>query len=187
MRLGFRNFRLVCEFRFPEGTTHSGIALWGRQYEYKGEPCSYQGHLVVLPKDYGIFELYRRGWSTGSVSGNWLVKDSGRGLAAGSQRSWNRVEILARDGRLQVAINGIQTVDMREDAAVVDALCRRAPVALQLHWTEADAPPQRVQWRGLRISEDPVAGLVTLATSPPAAMPGRAPSSSPAPARAAAS
>ena len=72
--------------RLVKSETHSGVALWGEQCSFQGEPVSYRGHLVIVPADWGLFELYRRGWASGSVSGNWLQKDDGKGVRAGTLR-----------------------------------------------------------------------------------------------------
>eukprot|EP01006_Ploeotia_vitrea_P054032 TRINITY_DN67840_c6_g12_i1.p1 TRINITY_DN67840_c6_g12~~TRINITY_DN67840_c6_g12_i1.p1 ORF type:complete len:287 (+),score=8.97 TRINITY_DN67840_c6_g12_i1:130-861(+) len=164
----FESFRLVFEARLGEQSeVHSGIAFWGQQMPYKNEAYSYQGHLALFPKDWGLFELYRRGWAEGSVSGNWLRKDDGTAAkASNGQHEWNLIEILAttqknpagciEEARVQVAVNGVQTLTWTDPNPW---LIKTAPLGLQLHWNDTDA--QQVQWRNLLVSDPKSSSLIT--------------------------
>eukprot|EP01065_Artemidia_motanka_P026375 TRINITY_DN31333_c0_g1_i1.p1 TRINITY_DN31333_c0_g1~~TRINITY_DN31333_c0_g1_i1.p1 ORF type:complete len:266 (+),score=63.63 TRINITY_DN31333_c0_g1_i1:55-852(+) len=157
-RRPYKDFRFIFEAKLHEGSEmHTGVGIWGRQYPFKGETHSYQGHLVLWPEPWGLFELYRRNWHTGSVSGNWILRDCGAARQAGHQHGWNRIEILAKAGRLRVAVNGVCTLDFLEpDPSTVAA----GPIALQHHWRKegdgAGQMAQKVEWRALHIADDPV-------------------------------
>ena len=56
----YRNFRLIFESKLVTSEMHSGIALWGKTVEKKGDAFSYGGHLVMFPSNYGFYDLYRR-------------------------------------------------------------------------------------------------------------------------------
>ena len=79
----YRNFRLIFESKLVTSEMHSGIALWGKNVTRKGDPFSYQGHLVMYPSNYGFYDLYRR---------NSIYRDKG-GVAkkVGRQHQWNQM------------------------------------------------------------------------------------------------
>lgn len=170
-----RNFRLLFECKVSgDSCIHSGVGIWGSRYTYKDEEHSYQGHLVMVHKadstgtwndtDWGLFELYRRGWATGSVSGAWCPnggQSDGTVAAQRHQDGWHRLEILAVEDRIQVALNGVAIADYRDpDPSLVPR--EGGPIALQLHWLSFPLMPwvecrkdQEVRFRGLVLIDDP--------------------------------
>ncbi len=144
----YRNFRLIFESKLVTSEMHSGIALWGKTVEKKGDAFSYQGHLVMYPSGYGFYDLYRR---------NSVYRDKG-GVAkkAGKQHDWNRMEILAIGNRIRHVINGKLVADWSDPKP---ELCGTGPIGLQLHSNRA---PQEVRFRGLILTENPEASLVTV-------------------------
>lgn len=123
-------------------------------------------------KDWGLFELYRRGWATGSVSGAWCPnggQSDGTVAARRHHDGWHRLEILAVENRIQVVLNGIQIADYRDpEPALVPR--EGGPIALQLHWLSFPLMPweecekdQEVRFRGLLLVDDPTTSdLVTI-------------------------
>lgn len=144
----YRNFRLVFEGKLAESKMHSGIALWGKKYEMDGEKNSYQGHLVMFPAGWGFYDLYRR---------KGIYKDDGRAKQADNVGGWNKMEILAIDDRIRLAVNGQLVADWRDPQP---ELCVEAPIGLQLH---SNNVPQEVQFRGLILSENPEDRMITVA------------------------
>jgi type 1 glutamine amidotransferase len=151
-RKPYRNFRLLLESRLVTSEMHSGVALWGRKFDKDGEASSYQGHLVMFPASWGLYDLFRR---------NLLTKDQeGRATAVGRQHDWNQMEILAIGSRIRFAVNGRPVLDWTDPEP---ELCEAGPIGLQLH---ANRVPQEVRFRGLVLVEDPQDVLVTAAPTP---------------------
>ena len=143
----YRNFRLIFEAKLVESEMHSGIALWGEAVEKSGDPYSYMGHLVMFPSGWGYWDLYRR---------NSIYKDDGRAKKAGHQHDWNRMEILAIGDRIRHVVNGKLVADWTDP---MPELIQEGPVGLQLH---SNKVPQRVEFRGLILTENPEDRLVTV-------------------------
>jgi hypothetical protein len=149
----YRNFRLIFEAKLVTSDMHSGIALWGKTVEKKGDPYSYMGHLVMFPSGYGYYDLYRR---------NSIYADKdGVAKKAGKQHDWNRMEILAIGNRIRHVINGKLVADWSDPHP---EFCESGPLGLQLHMNHE---PQEVRFRGLILTTDPQDRLVTVSASNP--------------------
>jgi len=148
----YRNFRLLLEGKLVASEMHSGVAIWGKKFDKDGEASSYQGHLVMFPSGWGLYDLYRRD----GISGD----QGGRAKAAGRQHDWNQLEILSIGSRIRLVANGKEVLDWTDPKP---ELCERGPIGLQLHSNQV---PQEVRFRGLVIVEDPVDALVTATPTP---------------------
>jgi type 1 glutamine amidotransferase len=148
----YRNFRLLVEGKLVTSEMHSGVAIWGKKFDKDGEAASYQGHLVMFPSGWGLYDLYRR---------NGIAKDQdGKAKAAGKQHDWNQMEILAIGSRIRLAVNGKEVLDWTDPKP---EFCEPGPIGLQLH---SNKVPQEVRFRGLRLVEDPQDVLVTATPTP---------------------
>jgi len=148
----YRNFRLLLEGKLATSEMHSGVAIWGQKFAKDGEAASYQGHLVMFPSGWGLYDLYRR---------NGIAADEGgKARAAGFQHDWNRMEILAVGSRIRLAVNGREVLDWTDPKP---ELCQPGPIGLQLH---SNTVPQEVRFRGLVLVDDPQDLLVTAAPTP---------------------
>jgi len=139
----FRNFRLLATVKLVDGgpgDMHSGIAVWGRTAPEFGDKYTYQGHLVMFPSGWGMFDLHRRGG---------LPVDGRVAKKYGKQKDWNELEILAIGDRLQVAVNGHKVVDYHETKP---ELISKGPIALQLH---SNDHPQEIHFKDLVIEPNP--------------------------------
>ena len=151
----YRNCRLLFEGKLVTSEMHSGVAIWGKKFDKDGEASSYQGHLVMFPSGWGLYDLFRRN----GISGD----QDGRAKAAGKQHDWNQMEILAIGNRIRFAVNGKDVLDWTDPKP---ELCESGPIGLQLHSNQV---PQEVRFRGLRLVEDPQDILVTAEPTPSAA------------------
>lgn len=142
----YRNFRLIFEGKLAESKMHSGIALWGKKFEKDAEKSSYQGHLVMFPSNWGYYDLFRR---------NSIYKDDGRAKMA-DNGDWNRMEILAIDNRIRLAVNGQLVADWSDPKP---ELCQPGPIGLQLH---SNSVAQEVRFAGLILSENPKDLMITV-------------------------
>jgi type 1 glutamine amidotransferase len=144
----YRNFRLLVEGKLVTSEMHSGVAIWGKKFEKDGEASSYQGHLVMFPSGWGLYDLFRRNGLSGD--------QQGRARRFGKQHDWNQMEILAIGSRIRLAVNGQEVLDWSDPKP---EFCEAGPIGLQLH---ANKVPQEVRFRGLVLVEDPTATLVTI-------------------------
>ena len=148
----YTDFRLTFAAKLVTSEMHSGVAFWGQQFvpkEVKNEAeekaqHTYQGHLVMFPSDYGLYDLYRR-------AGGINPPPEIRGVAkkAGKQHDWNDIEVLAQGNRIRVAVNGQAVLDWRDPQP---DLIKEGPIALQLH---SNTVPQEIQFKGLKLETFP--------------------------------
>jgi hypothetical protein len=143
----FSDFRLTATVKLVESEMHSGIAMWGKKYEKDAEKFSYQGHLVMFPSGWGMYDLFRR---------NGLPVDGGPARKVGRQHDWNDLEILAQGNRVRVVVNGSLVVDWRDPEP---ELVGEGPIGLQLH---SNSVPQEVHFKDLVLTTFPEDKLTTL-------------------------
>jgi hypothetical protein len=152
----FRDFRLTLSAKLVKSEMHSGVALWGKVFTMPNKvpdpkaarsEYTYQGHLVMFPSGYGMYDLYRRGG---------LKVDGGPAQKVGKQHDWNDIEILALGNRVKVAINGTAVVDYTE---MMPETIVEGPIGLQLHENKV---PQELRFKGLVLTTHPEDKLVTV-------------------------
>jgi hypothetical protein len=153
----FTDFRLVFSAKLVESEMHSGVALWGRVHPAADGSVkdpkaartehTYQGHLVMFPSGWGLYDLFRR---------NGLPCDNKPAIAAGKQHDWNDMEILAQGNRIRLAVNGKQVLDWRDPQP---KLIMAGPIGLQLH---SNNVPQEIHFKGLELTTFPEDKLVTV-------------------------
>ena len=159
----FRDFRLVFSSKLAKSEMHSGVSLWGKVFTMPPRPgkdkgtvtdpkaerteYTYQGHLVMFPSGYGMYDLFGR---------NGLPVDGGPAKKVGKQHDWNDIEILALGNRIKVAINGTAVVDyIEKDSSTIS----EGPIGLQLH---SNKEQQEVRFKGLVLTTHPEDKLVTV-------------------------
>jgi len=139
----FRDFKLHATVKLVDGgpqQMHSGIAVWGRLAPEKGDPYTYQGHLVMFPSGWGMYDLHRR---------NGLPVDGGPARKVGKQKDWNDLVILCQGDHIRVAVNGTLVVDWHDPKP---ELIMEGPIGLQLH---ANTVPQEVHFKNLVLTLHP--------------------------------
>jgi hypothetical protein len=148
----FTDFRLVFAAKLAESEMHSGVALWGKRFvpkeatdaaKEKAE-FTYQGHLVMFPSGWGLYDLYRR---AGGINPAQDIRNVA--IKAGKQHDWNDMEILAQGNRIRLAVNGKPVLDWRDPQP---DLIAEGPIALQLH---SNNVPQEIHFKGLVLTTFP--------------------------------
>jgi hypothetical protein len=151
----FSDFRLLATVKLVESEMHSGIALWGRIIPLDAIPkgqdpakftYTYQGHLVMFPSGWGMYDLFRR---------NGLPVDGKPARQVGKQHDWNELEILAQGNRVRLVANNKLVVDWRDPKP---ELIMEGPIGLQLH---SNKVPQEVQFKNLVLTTFPEDKLLT--------------------------
>jgi hypothetical protein len=155
----FTDFRLVFSAKLVQSEMHSGVALWGKSFvpekckdpvAQKGE-FTYQGHLVMFPSDWGLYDLYRR---HGKINPPADIRAAEK--KAGKQHDWNDMEILAQGNRIRLVVNGKQVLDWRDPEP---NLISEGPIALQLHENKV---AQEIHFKGLVLTTYPEDKLTTV-------------------------
>ena len=143
----YTDFRLIFSGKLVVSEMHSGVSFWGRyppnnlkNIEAELGHYTYQGHLVMFPSGWGMYDLYRR---------NGLPVDGRPGVKVNKQHDWNDIEILAQGNRVRVAANGVAIVDWRDPQPDLISV---GPIGLQLH---SNNVPQEVQFKGLKLETFP--------------------------------
>lgn len=157
----FTDFRLLFSTKLGEiNEMHSGVALWGKKItapdkglkpkEEHGE-FTYQGHLVMFPSGWGLYDLYRR---AGAINPPADIRNVA--IKAGKQHGWNDLEVLAQGNRIRLVVNGTLALDWREpDPKYIE----EGPIALQLH---SNGKAQEVLFKGLVLTTFPEDKLLTV-------------------------
>jgi hypothetical protein len=151
----FSDFRLVFAAKLVESEMHSGVALWGQPFVPKDvkdaaadkAQYTYQGHLVMFPSGWGLYDLYRR---------NGIPVDTAPAKKVGKQHDWNDMEILAQGNRIRFAVNGVQVLDWKDPQP---DLIKEGPIGLQLH---SNKVPQEIHFKGLTLTTFPDDKLTTV-------------------------
>src|SRR2546422_9586885 len=138
---------------------HSGVSLWGQKHVPKEckDPVkekaeyTYQGHLVMFPSQWGLFDLYRR---MGAINPSQAIRDVA--IKAGKQHDWNDMEILAQGNRIRLAVNGKLVLDWRDPEP---NLIKEGPIGLQLH---SNKVAQEVHFKGLVLTTFPEDKMTTV-------------------------
>lgn len=158
----FTDFRLIFSAKLGEiNEMHSGVALWGKRITAPDKSVTdakkdhaeftYQGHLVMFPSGWGLYDLYRR---AGAINPPAEIRNVA--AKAGKQHGWNDMEILAQGNRIRLAVNGKLVLDWREpDPKYIEA----GPIALQLH---SNGKAQEVLFKGLEVTTFPEDKLLTV-------------------------
>jgi len=155
----FTDFRLIFSSKLAESEMHSGIALWGKKFVPKDvkdavkerAEHTYQGHLVMYPSGWGLYDLYRR---AGGINPSAEIRKVA--MSAGKQHDWNDMEILAQGNRIRLVVNGKLVLDWRDPEP---KLVGEGPIALQLH---SNNVPQEIQFKGLVVTTFPEDKLMTV-------------------------
>ena len=103
----FGDFELELQWRFPNRDGRA--AVWFRSGGPKGKQTGYR--LPIVPGHYAALEHSDRGvMQPSSAEINALIVPD----------AWNRYTIRCQDGRVAVAVNGLQTADFRDQQAARD-------------------------------------------------------------------
>ncbi|MFO0918679.1 MAG: DUF1080 domain-containing protein [Planctomycetaceae bacterium] len=133
----YEDFELRLEFRLKGGVGNSGVQFRSKSVENSTEVSGYQAD---LGENYWgcLYDESRRNKTLAQADPK--LKD------VLNKDGWNDYVIRADGNRITLAINGVTTVDYREEEAGIP---RAGILALQVH----SGPPLRVEFRNIRILE----------------------------------
>ena len=133
----YGDFELRLEFRLCDGKGNSGVQFRSRRVPDSSEVAGYQAD---------IGEKYWGSLYDESRRNKVLVQASNELDKVLKKEDWNSYVIKAEGDRIVLGINGVQTVDYREEDK---SIARSGIIALQVHSGE----PLRVEFRKIRIKE----------------------------------
>ena len=133
----YADFELRLEFRLRKGEGNTGVQFRSQRVEGTSEVSGYQAD--IGEKYWGcLYDESRR---------NKILVQAPAGLDKVLRKEdWNDYVIRAQGQRISLSLNGMQTVDYREDD---EAISGDGIIALQVH----AGGPVRVEFRNLRIRE----------------------------------
>ncbi len=131
----YRDFELRLEFRLRKGEGNSGVQFRSKRVPDSSEVSGYQAD---------IDERYWGCLYDESRRNKVLVQAPAELDKALRREDWNSYVIRAEGDRIQLTLNGVTTVDYREQD---DTIAREGIIALQVH----AGAPLRVEFRKLRI------------------------------------
>jgi hypothetical protein len=135
----YGDFELRLEFRLRSGEGNSGVQFRSKRVPDSSEVSGYQAD--IGEKYWGcLYDESRRN--------KVLVQAPAEIDTALHKDDWNRYVIRAEGNRIRLTLNGVATVDYREED---EAIARKGIIALQVH----SGGPLRVEFRKLRIRELP--------------------------------
>lgn len=133
----YRDFILKASFRLVNGTGNSGIQFRSKPVMNSHEVSGYQAD--IGEKYWGcLYDEARRN--------KVLVHPAADALAGLQTDGWNEYTVTARGDQITLDLNGVRTVDYREEQPGID---RTGIIALQVH----AGAPMEVQFRDIRIQE----------------------------------
>ena len=135
----YADFELRLEFRLRNGEGNTGVQFRSQRVEGAREVSGYQAD--IGEKYWGcLYDESRRN--------KVLVQAPAELDKVLRKEGWNQYVIRAQGDHIRLSLNGMQTVDYREDD---EAISRDGVIALQVH----AGGPLRVEFRNLRIRELP--------------------------------
>ena len=141
----YSNFVLELEFKVhPE--LNSGVQIRSNSLPNykKGRVHGYQVEIDPSTRAFtgGIYDEGRRGWI-------YELKNNRRARYAFRQNQWNKFRIEAIGNRIRTWINGVLATDLKDD------MTKSGFIALQVHGVGKRQDSISVQWRNIRILENP--------------------------------
>jgi hypothetical protein len=135
----YGDFELRLEFRLRKGEGNSGVQFRSQRVKDSSEVSGYQAD--IGEKYWGcLYDESRR---------NKVLVQAPSALEKSLHKEdWNSYVIRAEGNRIKLTINGVTTVDYREED---DSIARDGIIALQVH----AGGPLRVEFRKLRLRELP--------------------------------
>lgn len=133
----FDDFELSLEFRLQDGKGNSGVQFRSKRVADSTEVSGYQAD---IGEDYWgcLYDESRRN--------KVLVRAAKELDAKLHKEDWNTYVVRARGDEITLSINGVTTVEYREEDPQI---ARTGVIALQVH----SGPPLRVEFRNIRLRE----------------------------------
>lgn len=149
----FSDFELEMEFKIDDTAFNSGVQIRSHSVpeHNRGRVFGYQVEIDPRPDRAWTGGIYFEGGSPQRRAG-WLadLSENQAGREAFRLGEWNHFRIVAQGRRIQVWLNGVETVDYtdEDDAAFIPS----GFIALQVHSVGGAEEPKEVRWRNIRLT-----------------------------------
>ncbi|MEM6366632.1 MAG: DUF1080 domain-containing protein [Planctomycetota bacterium] len=137
----YGDFELTVQAKLVGQGNNAGVQFRTKRIPNDTEVMGYQADIGFVEKGTCWGALYDE-----SRRRRFLAESPEIALQAVKRRQWNELKVIARGKRIQIFLNGTQTVDFTETDTSIPV---RGVIGLQVH----SGPPLEAHYRNLRIRE----------------------------------
>ncbi|QEF99022.1 hypothetical protein Mal15_30810 [Stieleria maiorica] len=137
----YRDFELTVDAKLVGQGNNAGVQFRTKRIPDDTEVIGYQADIGFMPNGTCWGALYDE-----SRRRKFLAESPEIAMKAVRRGDWNTLKIIARGDRIQIFLNGVQTVDYTEQDPDIE---RDGVIALQVH----SGPPLEVHYRNIKLRE----------------------------------
>ncbi|WP_286178388.1 3-keto-disaccharide hydrolase [Rhodopirellula sp. JC639] len=137
----YRDFELTVDAKLVGQGSNAGVQFRTKRIPNDTEVIGYQADIGFMPNGTCWGALYDE-----SRRRKFLAESPEVAMKAVRRGQWNTLKIIARGDRIQIFLNGVQTVDYTEQDPEIE---RDGVIALQVH----SGPPLEVHYRNIKLRE----------------------------------
>ncbi len=135
----YGDFELTVDAKLVGQGNNAGVQFRTRRIPGDTEVIGYQADIGWVKQGTCWGALYDE-----SRRRTFLAESPQKALQAVRSGDWNTLRVIARGNRIEIFLNGVQTVDYTEEDPAIE---RSGVIALQVH----SGPPLEVHYRNIRI------------------------------------
>ena len=137
----YRDFELSVDAKLVGQGNNAGVQFRTKRIPNDTEVIGYQADIGFMPNGTCWGALYDE-----SRRRKFLAESPELAMKTVKRGQWNTLKIIARGDRIQIFLNGVQTVDYTEQDPQIE---REGVIGLQVH----SGPPLEVYYRNVRLKE----------------------------------
>ncbi|MDV6029586.1 MAG: DUF1080 domain-containing protein [Phycisphaera sp. RhM] len=137
----YRDFELTVDAKLVGQGNNAGVQFRTKRIPNDTEVIGYQADIGFMPNGTCWGALYDE-----SRRRKFLAESPELAMKTVKRGQWNTLKIIARGDRIQIFLNGVQTVDYTEQDPAIE---REGVIGLQVH----SGPPLEVYYRNVRLKE----------------------------------
>ncbi|PAY18407.1 hypothetical protein CKO51_16575 [Rhodopirellula sp. SM50] len=137
----YRDFELSVDAKLVGQGNNAGVQFRTKRIPNDTEVIGYQADIGFMPNGTCWGALYDE-----SRRRKFLAESPELAMKTVKRGQWNTLKIIARGDRIQIFLNGVQTVDYTEQDPKIE---REGVIGLQVH----SGPPLEVYYRNVRLKE----------------------------------
>ncbi|QDV82006.1 3-keto-disaccharide hydrolase [Planctomycetes bacterium TBK1r] len=137
----YRDFELTVDAKLVGQGNNAGVQFRTKRIPNDTEVIGYQADIGFMPNGTCWGALYDE-----SRRRKFLAESPELAMKTVKRGQWNTLKIIARGDRIQIFLNGVQTVDYTEQDPEIE---REGVIGLQVH----SGPPLEVYYRNVRLKE----------------------------------
>lgn len=137
----YRDFELTVDAKLVGQGNNAGVQFRTKRIPNDSEVIGYQADIGWMPQGTCWGALYDE-----SRRRRFLAESPEIALKAVRKGDWNTLRVVAKGKRIQIFLNGVQTVDYTETDSDIES---EGVIALQVH----SGPPLEVHYRNVKLRE----------------------------------